>query len=81
MRALAELLLERHGIVTRGAVVAERVPGGFAAVYPVLRAAEESGRTRRGYFVESLGAAQFASPGAVDRLRTYAADRREASRR
>ena len=55
-----------------GAVVAERSPGGFAAVYPVLRAAEESGRARRGYFVESLGAAQFASPGAVDRLRTYA---------
>jgi ATP-dependent Lhr-like helicase len=58
-------------VLTRGAVMAERVPGGFAAVYPVLRAAEESGRTRRGYFVESLGAAQFASPGAVDRLRTY----------
>jgi ATP-dependent Lhr-like helicase len=55
--------------------MAERVPGGFAAVYPVLRAAEESGRTRRGYFVESLGAAQFASPGAVDRLRSYATDR------
>ncbi|HEX6756561.1 MAG TPA: hypothetical protein VF109_11540, partial [Mycobacteriales bacterium] len=67
------------GVLTRGAVGAERVPGGFAAVYPVLRAAEESGRTRRGYFVEGLGAAQFASPGAVDRLRTYAADRREAS--
>jgi ATP-dependent Lhr-like helicase len=78
-RALAEVLLDRHGVLTRGAVGAERVSGGFAAVYPVLRAGEESGRCRRGYFVESLGAAQFASPGAVDRLRTYAADRREAA--
>ena len=77
--AQAEVLLDRHGVLTRGAVAAERVPGGFSAVYPVLRASEESGRTRRGYFVEGLGAAQFASPGAVDRLRTYAADRREAS--
>ena len=73
--AQAEVLLDRHGVVTRGAVVAERTPGGFAAVYPVLRASEESGRARRGYFVESLGAAQFATPGAVDRLRTYATDR------
>jgi ATP-dependent Lhr-like helicase len=73
--AQAEVLLDRHGVLTRGAVMVERVPGGFAAVYPVLRAAEESGRTRRGYFVESLGAAQFASPGAVDRLRSYATDR------
>src|SRR5437870_2636742 len=77
--ALAEVLLDRHGVLTRGAVGAERTPGGFAAVYPVLRAAEESGRCRRGYFVESLGAAQFATPGAVDRLRTYAAERREPS--
>jgi ATP-dependent helicase Lhr and Lhr-like helicase len=73
--AQAEVLLDRHGVLTRGAAVAERTPGGFAAVYPVLRAAEESGRARRGYFVESLGAAQFATPGAVDRLRTYATDR------
>jgi ATP-dependent Lhr-like helicase len=55
--------------VTRGAVMAERVPGGFAAVYPVLKAFEESGRCRRGYFVEGLGGAQFALPGAVDRMR------------
>ncbi|GAA4824339.1 ATP-dependent helicase [Nocardioides caeni] len=68
--AVAEQLLERHGVVTRGAVVAERVPGGFAAVYRVLAAFEESGRCRRGYFVEGLGAAQFATPGAVDRLRS-----------
>ncbi len=67
--ALAEALLERYGIVIRGAVAAERAPGGFSAVYPVLRAFEETGRCRRGYFVEGLGAAQFALPGAVDRLR------------
>ncbi len=67
--AQAEVLLERHGVVTRGAVTAERPPGGFAAVYQVLRAFEESGRCRRGYFVEGLGGAQFALPGAVDRMR------------
>ncbi|WP_449343759.1 ATP-dependent helicase [Streptosporangium saharense] len=67
--AQAEVLLERHGVVTRGAVAAERLPGGFAAVYPVLRAFEESGRCRRGYFVEGLGGAQFALAGAVDRMR------------
>ena len=67
--ALAEMLLDRHGVVTRGAVVAERAPGGFAAVYRVLAAFEETGRCRRGYFVEGLGAAQFAMPGAVDRMR------------
>ena len=50
----AKQLLERHGVVTRGAVVNERVPGGFAAVYKVLSAFEESGRCRRGYFVEGL---------------------------
>jgi len=70
--ALADLLLERHGVVTRGAVAAEDVPGGFAAVYPVLAAMEERGAARRGYFVEGLGAAQFAVPGAVDRLRSLA---------
>ena len=73
--ALAETLLDRHGVLTRGAVMAERVPGGFAAVYPVLRAAEEAGRARRGYFVEGLGAAQFAVPGAVDRMRAIATPR------
>ncbi len=70
--AAADVLLDRYGIVTRGSVAAERVTGGFAAVYPVLKAAEESGRARRGYFVEGLGAAQFALPGAVDRLRAEA---------
>ncbi|MEV6298757.1 ATP-dependent helicase [Actinoplanes sp. NPDC051861] len=67
--AVADLLLERHGVVTRGAAIAEGVTGGFAAVYPVLAALEERGAARRGYFVEGLGAAQFAVPGAVDRLR------------
>jgi ATP-dependent Lhr-like helicase len=70
--ALAETLLDRHGVVTRGAVTAEGAPGGFAATYRVLSAFEESGRCRRGYFVEGLGAAQFAVPGAVDRLRALA---------
>ncbi|MDQ4096150.1 MAG: DEAD/DEAH box helicase, partial [Actinomycetota bacterium] len=69
MTALAQRLLERHGIVTRGAVMAERIGGGFASVYPVLKAMEEAGRCRRGYFVDGLGGAQFALPGAVDRMR------------
>ena len=72
--AVAEALLERHGILTRGAVVAERIPGGFAAVYAVLKAMEEAGRCRRGYFVEGLGGAQFALPGAVDRMRSLSGD-------
>ncbi|HEU4491388.1 MAG TPA: ATP-dependent helicase [Jiangellales bacterium] len=71
--AVAEALLDRHGVVTRGAVAAERIPGGFAATYRVLSAFEESGRCRRGYFVAGLGAAQFAGTGAVDRLRAVAA--------
>jgi ATP-dependent Lhr-like helicase len=70
--AAAEVLLDRHGIVTRGAVVAEGTVGGFAGVYRVLSALEETGRIRRGYFVEGLGAAQFASAGAVDRVRAFA---------
>jgi len=73
--AAAEVLLDRYGVVTRGAVGAERIRGGFATVYPVLKAAEESGRARRGYFVEGLGAAQFALPGAVDRVRSEARPR------
>ncbi|UZJ29266.1 Lhr family helicase [Streptomyces endophytica] len=67
--ALARTLLDRHGIVTRGAVAAEGVEGGFSAAYRVLAAFEESGQARRGYVVEGLGAAQFAMDGAVDRLR------------
>ena len=71
--ALAAVLLERHGVLTREAVRGEGVAGGFAAVYPVLRAMEEAGRIRRGYFVAGLGGAQFALPGAVDRLRAIRA--------
>ena len=69
--AVAESLLERHGVVTRGAVMSERTPGGFAATYRVLSAFEDTGRCRRGYFVEGLGAAQFGTAGAIDRLRTF----------
>ena len=69
LHALSATLLGRHGVLTREAVLAEGVPGGFAAVYPVLRAMEEAGRARRGYFVDGLGASQFALAGAVDRLR------------
>jgi ATP-dependent Lhr-like helicase len=76
--AAAEGLLERHGVVTRGAVTSERVPGGFAGVYKVLAAFEDSGRCRRGYFVASLGAAQFGAPGAVDRLRSFSREIGEA---
>ncbi|MGH3417860.1 MAG: Lhr family helicase, partial [Actinocrinis sp.] len=68
-QVLGEVLLDRYGIVTRGAIAAERLPGGFSAVYRVLSAFEDAGRCRRGYFVEGLGAAQFAAEGAVDRLR------------
>ncbi|MCE6997664.1 ATP-dependent helicase [Saccharothrix sp. S26] len=67
--ARAEAFLERHGVLTRGALDTERVTGGFSAVYRVLRAMEESGQVVRGYVVEGLGAAQFAARGAVDRLR------------
>ncbi len=67
--ALAQQLLERHGVVVREAVLAEGHAEGFAAVYPVLKALEEGGRARRGYFVAGLGATQFAQPGADDRLR------------
>jgi ATP-dependent Lhr-like helicase len=68
-RALAELLLERQGIVTRDGVRAEGIPGGYGAVYGELKALETLGLCRRGYFVESLGGAQFALGGAVERLR------------
>ena len=67
--AVAGALLERHGVLTREAVRAEGVPGGFAGIYPVLKTLEESGRIRRGYFLAGMGGAQFAVPGAVDRLR------------
>jgi ATP-dependent Lhr-like helicase len=68
-RALAELMLERYGILTREQVLAEGVPGGFSAIYSELGQLETLGIARRGYFVEGLGGAQFALPGAVERLR------------
>jgi ATP-dependent Lhr-like helicase len=68
-RALAELLLERHGVVTRDSVRGEGIRGGYSAVYGELKALETLGVCRRGYFVEGLGGAQFALPGAVERLR------------
>lgn len=67
--ALTLQLLERHGVLTREAVLSESVRGGFAGVYGVLKMLEERGTVRRGYFVDGLGAAQFAVPGAIDRLR------------
>ncbi|HEY6526704.1 MAG TPA: DEAD/DEAH box helicase [Solirubrobacteraceae bacterium] len=68
-RALGELLLERYGIVTREQVLAEGIPGGFSAIYSELSQLETLGVARRGYFLEGLGGAQFALPGAVERLR------------
>jgi ATP-dependent helicase Lhr and Lhr-like helicase len=65
----AQLLLDRHGVVTRHTALAEGYPGGFSTLYPVYGHLEETGRIRRGYFVEGLGGSQFALPGAVDRLR------------
>jgi ATP-dependent Lhr-like helicase len=72
--AQAEILLERHGVVTRGAVANEGVRGGFSTVYKVLSGFEETGRARRGYFIEGLGAAQFATGPTVDRLRSFVRD-------
>jgi len=74
LRAQAELMLERYGIVTRETVLAEGVPGGFASVYAELGNLELLGTARRGYFVEGLGGAQFALPGAVERLRSLPED-------
>jgi ATP-dependent Lhr-like helicase len=69
--AKALQLLDRHGVLTREATLAEAVEGGFSSVYGILRAMEDSGRVRRGYFIAGLGAAQFALPGAVERLREF----------
>jgi ATP-dependent Lhr-like helicase len=71
VHARAMQLLERYGVLTREAALAEGIEGGFAGVYPILKALEERGAVRRGYFVAGLGAAQFALPGAVDRLRSF----------
>jgi ATP-dependent helicase Lhr and Lhr-like helicase len=73
-RTLAELLLERYGIVTREQVLAEGIPGGFSILYDTLGQLETLGICRRGYFIEGLGGAQFALPGAVERLRSQRAD-------
>lgn len=73
-RATAELLLDRYGVLTRGSVMAENILGGFGLMYKVLARLEEAGRCRRGYFIEHLGAAQFAVPATVDRLRSYVED-------
>ena len=69
LHQLALALLDRHGVLVRESVMAEGLEGGFSAVYPMLRALEEAGRIRRGYFVAGLGAAQFALAGALERLR------------
>jgi ATP-dependent helicase Lhr and Lhr-like helicase len=69
LRALAELMLERYGVVTRETVLVEGIPGGFSALYGELSNLEMLGTARRGYFVEGLGGAQFALPGAIERLR------------
>ena len=74
MRALAEVLLERYGIVTRETVLAEGIPGGFAGLYGEFANLETLGTARRGYFVEGLGGAQFALPAAIERLRSLRAD-------
>ncbi|TML37028.1 MAG: DEAD/DEAH box helicase [Actinobacteria bacterium] len=73
-RAVAEMLLERYGIVTRETVLAEGIPGGFAALYDELGKLETLGTARRGYFVEGLGGAQFALPAAIERLRGLRSD-------
>jgi ATP-dependent Lhr-like helicase len=77
LTARALQLLERYGVLTREAALGEGAEGGFAGVYPVLKALEERGQVRRGYFVDGLGAAQFALPGAVDRLRLHRSSSRD----
>ncbi|MEY6432208.1 DEAD/DEAH box helicase, partial [Thioalkalicoccus limnaeus] len=75
--ARAEQLLERYGLVSRELALAEDCPGGFGALYPVLEGLEEAGRVRRGYFVEGLSGAQFALPGALERLRAARPERED----
>ncbi len=77
LRAQAELMLERHGILTREMALAEGVPGGFSTLYPELSNLEVLGSARRGYFIEGLGGAQFALAGAVERLRSQSTDEEE----
>jgi ATP-dependent Lhr-like helicase len=70
MTAVSRQLLTRHGVLTREALAAEGIPGGFSAIYPALKAMDDAGRVRRGYFVSGLGATQFALPAALDLLRS-----------
>jgi ATP-dependent Lhr-like helicase len=70
LAALASQLVERHGVLTRDQIAREQVEGGFSAIYPVLKAMEEAGKVRRGYFVDGQGGAQFAAPGADELLRS-----------
>ncbi len=72
--ARTQSLLGRYGVVTRGSVMAEGTPGGFAGVYRVLRELEQTGACLRGYYIDTLGAAQFAVPSTVDRMRTHVSD-------
>ncbi|HET7473774.1 MAG TPA: DEAD/DEAH box helicase [Candidatus Limnocylindrales bacterium] len=81
LHATTLALLDRHGVVTREAVASEGIDGGFSAVYPILRALEEAGRIRRGYFIDGLGAAQFALAGAIERLRAVRDGARDADER
>ncbi|MEH0109393.1 DEAD/DEAH box helicase [Tersicoccus sp. MR15.9] len=78
--AMAELLMDRYGVLTRGSVAVEGTPGGFGTVYKVLSRLEEMGQARRGYFIDGLGAAQFSVPATVDRLRSFS-EETEVSRR
>ncbi len=78
--ALAKTLLRRHGVLSREAVLGEGAPGGYGAVYPLLRAMEEAGKVRRGYFVAGIAAMQFAMPGADDRLRAIKLGEGDAAR-
>jgi ATP-dependent Lhr-like helicase len=72
--ARTESLLARYGVVTRGSVMAEQTPGGFAGIYRVLRELEQTGACLRGYYIETLGAAQFAAPSTIDRVRAFTSD-------
>jgi ATP-dependent Lhr-like helicase len=69
--ATVHQLLARYGVLVREAAAVESIPGGFSAIYPVLKGMEESGRVRRGYFVAGFGATQFGSAGALDLLRAF----------
>ena len=78
-QVLCDQLLTRYGVVTRGAVVAEGVVGGFARIYKALNIFEDNGFVRRGYYVDGLGGAQFAAPATVDELRRHTLDHRDTS--